>query len=84
MGSADWMKRNLYYRIEVVFPILNQGHKKEIEKNLELQLKDNFKAVELSGNLENIELEKPKRIQMAQKGFYTWIKGRNQRLLRKS
>lgn len=84
MGSADWMKRNLYYRIEVVFPILDEVYKKEIEKNLEFQLKDNFKAVELNARLDNVEMEKPKRVVLAQKGFYTWIKGRNRRLLRKN
>lgn len=79
MGSADWMKRNLYFRIEVIFPILNKDHKKEIEKNLEIQLNDNFKAVILDEHQNNVFQEKPERIKTAQKGFYTWIKGRNAR-----
>ncbi len=83
MGSADWMRRNLYFRIEVIFPILNDIHKKEIEKNLEIQLGDNFKAVSLDRNLNNVFPTKPERIKMAQKGFYTWLKGRNVRIKRK-
>ena len=30
IGSPDWMKRNLYHRIEAVSPILNEDLKKEI------------------------------------------------------
>lgn len=77
MGSADWMKRNLYFRIEVIFPILNEEHKNEIQRNLEIQLKDNFKAVKLDSELRNIEQAPPKRKRSAQKGFYTWLKSRN-------
>ncbi|MAZ72184.1 MAG: polyphosphate kinase 1 [Flavobacteriaceae bacterium] len=44
IGSADWMKRNLSHRIEVVTPILDQDHKKTIQDLIELQLKDNVKA----------------------------------------
>ncbi len=79
MGSADWMKRNLYFRIEVIFPLLRKEHKREIEKNLEIQLGDNFKAVNLDEHQNNIFQEKPERIKTAQKGFYTWLKGRNAR-----
>lgn len=43
-GSADWMKRNLNRRIEVVFPIYNNEIKNEILDIINIQLKDNFKA----------------------------------------
>ncbi len=43
-GSADWMKRNLSRRIEVVFPIFNSEIKKEIINLMDIQLKDNVKA----------------------------------------
>ena len=44
IGSADWMKRNLSHRIEVVTPILDADHKKTILTLIELQLQDTVKA----------------------------------------
>jgi polyphosphate kinase len=38
MGSADWMNRNIYGRIEVCFPINDPHLKKELKTLLELQL----------------------------------------------
>ena len=34
LGSADWMNRNLRARVEVVFPILDQGLKRRIYREL--------------------------------------------------
>jgi polyphosphate kinase len=44
LGSADWMKRNLSRRIEVIFPIYNESIKKEIIDIINIQLNDNVKA----------------------------------------
>lgn len=43
-GSADWMKRNLSRRIEVIFPIYNELIKKEILDIIDIQFNDNVKA----------------------------------------
>jgi len=43
-GSADWMKRNLSRRIEVIFPIYNENIKKEILDIISIQLNDNVKS----------------------------------------
>jgi len=43
-GSADWMKRNLSKRIEVIFPIYDENIKKEILDIIKIQFKDNVKA----------------------------------------
>ena len=40
MGSADWMNRNIYSRIEVCFPIYNAKIKEVIVNILKLQLRD--------------------------------------------
>ncbi|MES2829324.1 MAG: polyphosphate kinase 1 [Bacteroidota bacterium] len=40
MGSADWMNRNIYDRIEVCFPIYDQKIKVLLLKLIELQLAD--------------------------------------------
>jgi polyphosphate kinase len=52
MGSADWMTRNLYHRIEVCVAIKNMSCKKELLDYFDIQWRDNDKAVVLSPNLE--------------------------------
>jgi polyphosphate kinase len=44
LSSADWMERNLSYRIETTFPVYDSDLKKEIKDILDLQLKDNVKT----------------------------------------
>ncbi|MFQ3597750.1 MAG: polyphosphate kinase 1 [Chloroherpetonaceae bacterium] len=44
LSSADMMRRNLDRRVEILFPILDASHRKQIKKDLELMLKDNLKA----------------------------------------
>ena len=44
LSSADWMKRNLRKRIEVAFPIYDEGIKKMMKDLLDIQLEDNTKA----------------------------------------
>ena len=43
-GSADWMRRNLSKRIEVIFPIYDDNIKKDILEILEIQISDNVKS----------------------------------------
>lgn len=44
LSSADWMTRNLSYRVETAFPILDDKNKSLIMDLLQLQLSDNVKA----------------------------------------
>ena len=45
LGSADWMPRNLYERVEVQFPIRDAGHRTRIrDEILAAYLADNSKA----------------------------------------
>lgn len=44
LSSADWMARNLSYRIEVAFPIYDPEIRKEIKTFINIQLSDNVKA----------------------------------------
>ncbi|WP_113654816.1 polyphosphate kinase 1 [Pedobacter namyangjuensis] len=53
LGSADWMNRNIYRRIEVCFPLRDEQIKKQLLAILDLQMQDNVKAVRLDGNLKN-------------------------------
>jgi polyphosphate kinase len=53
LASADLMKRNLDRRIEVAFPIFDEGIREELEHLLHLQLADNTKARILDAAQEN-------------------------------
>lgn len=44
LSSADWMVRNLSYRIETAFPILDAKLRREIKDYINIQLRDNVKA----------------------------------------
>ncbi len=44
LSSADFMERNLSYRIETCFPVLDPNLKAEIQYIVDLQLADNVKA----------------------------------------
>ncbi len=69
MGSADWMNRNIYRRIEVCFPVVDESIRSEIKQLIQLQLKDNVKAVLLNSSLDNVLLspgeDEPVRSQLA-------------------
>ncbi|WP_443939342.1 polyphosphate kinase 1 [Pedobacter sp. MW01-1-1] len=61
LGSADWMNRNVYRRIEVCFPIRNQKIKNEILQLLEIMKRDNVQAVFIDADMNNswIKNEQP-------------------------
>ena len=44
MGSADWMPRNLYRRVEILFPVLDDTLKEKVKHILDVELADNTKA----------------------------------------
>ena len=44
LSSADWMQRNLNRRVEIMFPIDDDGIKERIKNILNVQLKDNVRA----------------------------------------
>ena len=53
MGSADWMNRNLHSRIEVCFPVYNDKLRNQLNDILQIQLRDNCKAVVVDKDLNN-------------------------------
>ena len=76
MGSADWMSRNLFSRIEVVFPVKEDKLKKEINDILQSQLSDTKKAVLFRADLSNEKI-KPAEGQTAlaaQESIYNYVK----------
>lgn len=60
ISSADWMTRNLDYRIEAAAKITQKNLKKELKDILDIQLKDNVKGRILDKNLRNEYVEKEK------------------------
>jgi polyphosphate kinase len=44
LGSADWMPRNLFRRVETVFPVVTSGMKEHVDEILEWFWRDNVKA----------------------------------------
>jgi polyphosphate kinase len=75
MGSADWMSRNLYSRIEVIFPIYDEKLKKQINDILQLQLNDTKKAVLFRADLSNEKiLTIGDRSIPAQEAIYNYVK----------
>lgn len=52
IGSADWMTRNMDYRVEVAVEILDEGVKKTLNEMLELYFSDNRKlrTMDAEGN----------------------------------
>ncbi|MDR1370696.1 MAG: polyphosphate kinase 1 [Dysgonamonadaceae bacterium] len=82
--SADWMRRNLYRRIETAFPVLDPGIRKTILDILDIQLKDNQKACFIDENLNNVfkwnDSEKPVR---AQADTYDYLLKKSQTFAKK-
>ena len=54
MGSPDWMRRNLYRRIEAVTPILDPDLRASLIEMLNIQLADNQKACWVDAQLQNV------------------------------
>jgi polyphosphate kinase len=44
LSSADWMVRNLSYRVEAAFPVYDLKLKREILDYIQIQLNDNVKS----------------------------------------
>lgn len=56
LGSADWMNRNIYRRIEVCFPLYNDRLKAQIIAMIDLQWQDTASAVAIDAAGHNITL----------------------------
>src|SRR5689334_19603404 len=49
-GSADWMERNFFRRVEVAFPVQRPAHRQPNLRDLDLCLRDNMQAWELQAD----------------------------------
>lgn len=80
LGSPDWMKRNLYRRIEAVVPILDEEAKQSIIDLLHIQLADNRKACQVTDMLEN-RFKRPQTGEPTVRAQYDWARIVSERLL---
>ena len=56
-GSADWMNRNIYHRIEVCFPIYDATIREQLKRIIRLQCLDVTQAVSIDKDMKNVYLD---------------------------
>lgn len=74
LSSADWMTRNLDYRVEAAVKINQKELKKELKNLLEIQLNGNVKARILDEDLNNNYVKNNKKPFRAQIETYNFLK----------
>lgn len=78
ISSADWMTRNLDYRIEAAAKITQKNLKKEIKDQLEIQLSDNVKARILDKKLRNEYVKTDNKEIRSQVETYHYLRDKGQ------
>lgn len=76
ISSADWMTRNLDYRIEAAAKITDKNLKKELKDILDIQLRDNVKARILDKKLSNEYISNDKEDCRSQIETYKYLKAK--------
>ncbi|QPH39562.1 polyphosphate kinase 1 [Pedobacter endophyticus] len=76
LGSADWMNRNIYRRIEVCFPINDAEIKQELLDIIDIQKHDNVQAVTINENMDNVAVEKTGAAVSSQHAIYQYLKNK--------
>lgn len=76
ISSADWMTRNLDYRIEAAAKITDKELKKELKDILDIQLRDNVKARILDKKLSNEYVRNDKKECRSQIETYNYLKAK--------
>ena len=77
ISSADWMKRNLDRRIEVLSPVLDADAAETLKQILYTHLKDNVKARYVNGDKNNMFVKDDKDAFKSQIEVYKLIEARN-------
>lgn len=77
LTSADFMTRNIDNRVEVGFPVYDEGLRKEIRDMIDIQLQDNTKAREININNTNKYHKTPAGPNRAQLNIYNYLKYKN-------
>lgn len=69
IGSADWMSRNLFDRVEVITPIYDDGLKRELWDILDITLRDNRHLWRLKADGTYVQLKERQKTFNAQQYF---------------
>ena len=76
LGSADWMARNIFNRIEVCFPITDPMIRREVRDLVNLQLQDNVQAVWINAELSNTPVTNDESPLRSQEAIYHYLKNK--------
>lgn len=76
LSSADWMVRNLNYRIEATFPLYDKALKNIVLDILKLQMNDNDKSRIMDGVTDSIMVKNGKPLLNSQVETYKYLKKR--------
>ncbi|HSC36987.1 MAG TPA: phospholipase D-like domain-containing protein, partial [Chitinophagaceae bacterium] len=76
MGSADWMNRNIYRRIEVCFPVYDGSLREELRHIIGLQWQDNEQAVWIDKELNNVAITGSDDKIRSQQAIYHYLAAR--------
>jgi len=77
LGSADWMNRNIYRRIEVCFPIYDQHIKDELINLVKIQKEDNTQAVIIDEQMNNVPVNNSHKPVESQLEIYNFLKNKS-------
>ncbi|RDC55885.1 polyphosphate kinase 1 [Pedobacter chinensis] len=78
LGSADWMNRNIYRRIEVCFPVYDKKIKQEILDIINIQKQDNVQAVIIDEHMNNVPVQQEAVRVSSQHDIYQYLKNKNE------
>ncbi len=82
LSSADWMERNLSFRIETAFPVYDKNLIAEIKEELSIQLSDNVKSRSLKYNQVNKYNENTSNLVIrSQHEIYSFLRRKQTELL---
>ncbi|MBI1305747.1 MAG: polyphosphate kinase 1 [Bacteroidetes bacterium] len=76
LASADWMTRNLDFRIEVATPVYDPRIKKEIQQFVRIQMADNTKARYFDRDMSNSYRRAGDKKIRSQEDFYKYLSKR--------
>jgi polyphosphate kinase len=76
LGSADWMDRNIYRRIEVCFPVYDKEVQAELKDLITLQWQDTIQAMQLDSRLQNQPIPGAIENTRSQEAIYHYLKNK--------